>query len=134
MNGHEIVVRPFVANHLKTAEIAFASVPNARANFLAIPNFPGLYALNKSKIGIWEIYSLSARDAKFEKAELARLLKAPPEVVLLSDHALDDRPELRYSNMHPVMYGWILNNYRRIDVGPLSKLDVYVRNTAGPVQ
>jgi hypothetical protein len=134
MNGSEIVVRPFVANHLQTAEIAFASVPNARQNFLALPNFASLYALNKSKMGIWEIYSLSARDAKFEKAELARLMKAPPEVVLLSDHALDDRPELRYSNMHPLMYGWILNNYRRIDAGPLSKLDIYVRKTTGLVQ
>jgi len=134
MNGSEIYVRPFVANHLQTAEFAFASMPNARENFLAIPNFPSLYALNRSKIAIWEIYSLSARDAKFEEAELARLKKTPPEVVLLSNHALDDRPQLRYSNMHPVMYGWILDNYRRMDTGPLSKLEVYVRNTGRPGQ
>jgi hypothetical protein len=134
MNGSEIYVRPFVANHLQTAEIAFASMPKARENFLAIPNFPSLYALNKSKMAIWEIYSLSARDADFEKAELARLQKALPEVVLLSNHALDDRPQLRYSNMHPLMYCWILDNYRRIDAGPSPKLEVYFRNTTRPVQ
>jgi len=134
MNDSKIYVRSFVVNHLQTAEVAFTSTPNARENFLAIPSFPSLYALNKSKMPIWEIYSLSGRDAKFEEAELARLRQAPPDVVLLSDHGLDDRQELRYSNMHPVMYSWILKNYHRIDAGPLAKLDVYVRNSRGPVQ
>jgi len=134
VNGSELHVPPYIARDLLGSERVFSVLPGARHNFLAVPNFPAFYAINKSKMAIWEIYALSSRDAGFETAELSRLAKARPDVVMLSNHALDDRPELRYSHMHPLIYQWIIDNYQRVDLAPSSKLEIYVKHTrfAGP--
>jgi len=132
MNGSELHVHPFVVEYLQSTEHVFSVVPEARDNFLALPNFPGLHAVNKARMGVWEIYALSARDARFEQAELARLASRPPAVVMLSNHALDDRPDLRYSVMHPLMYKWIMDNYHPATLSHPSRVDVYVRNTGAP--
>jgi hypothetical protein len=112
INGSILHVFPGVVSRLSSAERVFTTVPHARDSFLALPDAPGLYAINKKRMQIWEIYPLSRRDRAFEAAELVRLQSAPPQVVLLSDHSLDQRPELRYSNMHPVLYQWITENYQ----------------------
>ena len=129
VNGSELYVPSYIARDLLGSEQVFSVLPDARRNFLAVPNFPAFYAINKSKMAIWEIYALSARDTAFETAELARLVKAQPEVVMVSDHALDHRPELRYSRMHPLIYQWILNHYQRVDLAPSADLEIYVKNT-----
>jgi hypothetical protein len=131
INGSTLHVFPGVAARLRSAERVFAAVPHARDSFLALPDAPGLYAINKKKMPIWEIYSLWRRDRAFEAPELARLQSAPPQVVLLSDHALDQRPELRYSSMHPVLYQWIVDNYQPGPALPDSSEEswkIYVRN------
>jgi hypothetical protein len=128
VNGSALHVRPYIARDLAGSEHIFSALPAARHNFLAVPNFPALYAINKSRMPIWEIYALSARDAGFESAELVRLGRAQPEVVIVSDHALDRRPELRYTRMHPLMYQWIRTKYRRVDLAPSTGLEVYVKN------
>jgi hypothetical protein len=64
---------------------------------------------------IWEIYSLLPRDKDFEFAEIRRLESALPELVLLSDHALDGNPDFRYSRMHPLTYAWLISRYRPSD-------------------
>lgn len=134
VNGSTLHVPAYIARDLLGSEQVFSALPDARRNFLAVPNFPAFYAINKSRMAIWEIYALSARDATFETAELSRLAKAQPEVVMVSNHALDGRPELRYSRMHPLMYQWILNHYQRVNLAPSSALEIYVKNTriAGP--
>ena len=128
VTGSTLYVERYIARDLRNARAALARVPGAQDNFLAVPNFPGLYAINKARIGIWEIYALSARDASFEQAELARLSQRPPKVVLVSDHALDKRPELRYSRMHPLTYRWVQENYQRANLAPAPAppLEVYV--------
>lgn len=130
INGTTLHTFPGIDANLRSAEDIFATLPHARDSFLALPNAPGLYAINKKKMQIWEIYSLWPRDRAFEARELARLQLAPPQVIFLSDHALDGRPELRYSRTHPVLYQWIVDNYQ--PVPSLSKFSdqpwkVYVR-------
>jgi hypothetical protein len=129
VNGSELYVPSYIARDLMVSEQVFSALPAARHNFLAVPNFPAFYAINKSRMAIWEIYALSARDAGFEAAELSRLAKAQPDVVILSNHALDHRPELRYSRMHPLMYQWIQSHYQRANLAPSSELEIYVKNT-----
>jgi len=126
VDGSALHVYPAIADRLRDATAALAAMPEAHDDFLALPDYPGLYAINKSRIGIWEIYALSPRDARFEQAELARLARKPPKIVLLSNHALDDRPELRYSRMHPLMYAWVQEHYRRADLSHSGELEVYV--------
>ncbi|TQK10184.1 hypothetical protein FBX97_0098 [Herbaspirillum sp. SJZ107] len=127
IDGSTLHTDPFIVDHILASRRALATVPGAQANFLAVPNLPGLYAINRSRMGIWEIYALSHRDAGFEQAELARLAKLPPKMVLLSNHALDNQPQMRYSAIHPVTYKWIVDNYEREKRAPMSDLEVYVR-------
>jgi hypothetical protein len=104
------------AMRFNAAEHAFSESPSARSSFLALPNAPGLHAMNKTDMKIWEIYALSKRPAAFEAAEIERLQTAPPEMILLSDDPLDFQDELRYSKMHPLTYQWILQHYHRAAV------------------
>jgi len=127
IGGSMLHVQPFIADYIADSDAAFASVPGARANFLALPNFPGLHAHYKAKMGIYEIYALSARSAAFEESELARLDGMPPQVVLLSNHGLDRKSDLRYSSMHPLTYRWILDHYRRVEVRRSQNLEIYVK-------
>jgi len=126
IDGSTLHVYPYIEDSLRDSATALAAVPGARQNFLALPDMPGLFAIHRSRIGIWEIYALSARSATFEQAELARLGRKPPQLVLLSNHALDDHPELTYSRMHPVMYKWVLDNYRRANLSHPGGLEVYI--------
>ncbi|MCC2970838.1 hypothetical protein [Massilia sp. IC2-476] len=118
INGSTLKVFPGEEAILQDFDRVLAAAPEARANFLAVPAAPGIYAIHQERMPIWEIYSLWARDPAFEEAELARLRARPPRLVMLSDHALDGNETLRYSQTHPLIYRWILSNYRR--VGPLS--------------
>lgn len=112
INGTDIYVPNWINARLQSAKQVFATVPGARDNFLAIPDSPGLYAIYKQKMQIWEIYSLWPRDPSFERSELSRLQVNAPKVIFLSNQALDGRPELRYSSTHPILYQWIVDNYR----------------------
>jgi len=127
VNGSTLYVFPHIKEQLRHVEDALAARPQARDNFLALPNAPALYAINELRMPIWEIYSLWPRDAAFEAAEVAKLNRAPPDLVFLSDHALDNRQELRYSNTHPILYQWILDNYKKQPAKPLEPFDIYVK-------
>lgn len=85
--------------------------------FVAVPDMPSLHAVYGMPMPIWEIYTLFKRDAEFEQAELARMKAYDPEVVIVSDVALDGRRELRYSNLRPEIVRWLEGNFNSIDVG-----------------
>jgi hypothetical protein len=79
---------------------------------------PSIHAIFRAKMPVWEIYSLFPRDRDFEIAEIKRLESSLPELVLLSDHALDGNPEFRYSRMHPLTYAWFISRYRPFNENP----------------
>jgi len=116
VNGETLRVFSIDALRFNAAQNAFAEMPAAKGNFLAVPNAPGLHAMYKSPLPIWEIYALSKRPAAFESAEISRLEKSPPELILLSDDPLDFNDAQRYSRMHPLTYQWIRQHYQRMPV------------------
>jgi hypothetical protein len=131
INGTKLYVPDWGNGRLQSAKHVFATIPDARDNFFSVPDSPGLYAIYKKKIQVWETYSLWPREPSFEKSELSRLQLNEPKVIFLSNSALDGRPELRYSSTHPVLYQWILENYRpepALQQHPNPPWEVYVRN------
>lgn len=138
ITGSKVYVAPYfnkLTKEMKDAlrsDLLNGSESSPNADFLAIPNFPTLYAMEKKKMPIWEIYALWPRKPDFEKTEIARLNIAKPGVVILSNHALDGREDMRYSLTHPLMYAWINENYQKVATEHLAKaeLDVYVRKNA----
>ena len=106
---------------------ALSQNPEGTNNFLALPDMPSLYAIYRTKMPIWEIYSLSPRDESFEIKEIKLLEASKPNIVLLSDHALDNNPDFRYSRMHPIIYSWIISHYRIVNnEGGLDYIDFQV--------
>lgn len=128
IDNTDLYVFPGVDVRLREIGNVFSALPHSSDNFLAVPDAPGLYAIHKKKMPIWETYSLWPRDAAFQQEELVRLRMATPKVVFLSDHALDNRAELRYSKTHPVLYQWIIENYEALpEPSPPRSLKIFVK-------
>jgi hypothetical protein len=131
VDGHQLWMRPSEFWPLQFSAASISDPVHGSENFLAVPNMPSLYAIYRVKMPIWEIYSLFHRSAEFEAREIERLESAAPELVIVSDHALDQRPELRYSEMRPRIVAWIAANYDElsgVDRNPGSAhLKVYSR-------
>ncbi len=118
--GSELLwMSPRNAARLEATAAILAAQPAAANNFLAQPDMPGLYAIYRTKIPLWEIYSLIPMTTDFQKFELSRLDAAHPGLILLSDHDLDGHPELRYSRTHPLIHQWIDANYQPTHLGDL---------------
>jgi hypothetical protein len=117
VDTHPLWVEPREARILQVATTILAAQPAAAESFLALPNMPSLYAMYRTRMPLWEIYSLFPRDAEFEAGEIKRLIAFKPQVVILSNHALDSRPDLRYSHIHPMIYDWIRSHYELTNLG-----------------
>lgn len=90
--------------------------------FLALPDTPGLHAIFRTKMSVWENYALFPASPEFEQSEIDRIESMLPDVIILSDHPLDGNPELRYSRTHPMTYQWMTTHYEpssAIHVGDL---------------
>ena len=105
------------AGRLEVTAAILAAQPAAANNFLAQPDMPGLYAIYRTKMPLWEIYSLIPMPEDFQKSEINRLDASHPGLILVSDHALDGRPEFRYSRMRPLIHSWINANYQLTTLG-----------------
>jgi hypothetical protein len=81
---------------------------------LAVPVWPGVYALLGVRSPVWEIYPILPRNDTFQDQEIARLQKAKPGLVLIYNIALDDRDQLLYVNTHPRIWKYINTHYHRV--------------------
>jgi len=116
VNNEELYIEPRVAaeiNLLTELEHAYAE---GNRSFLAMPFWPGAFALFNRQAPVWEIYSINPKGEAFQQQELDRLRRANPAYVLLVDLPLDGREDLRYAATHPVIYGYIRDNFRRMPI------------------
>lgn len=113
VGGEQLWVEHDLFKKMEFVKMQLSSLTSSSGKFLAIPDMPGFHAIYRVKMPIWEIYPLVPRDAKFEAREIERLESSVPEVVFFSDHAVDNNPKFRYSQMHPLTYAWILSNYHQ---------------------
>lgn len=127
VGGQQLWMSRGTSKLLQVATEAIAHHSMGSNNFLAVPNMTSLYAIYRTKMPIWEIYSLFPRDGKFEGREIERLELLLPDLVIFSDHALDGNPLFKYSRMHPLMNEWITSRYLLTDAGEkLGNSDVRV--------
>jgi hypothetical protein len=110
--GEQLWISRGLSERLQLITGELQELTSTSGKFLALPNMPSIHAIFHAKMPVWEIYSLIPRDREFEIAEIKRLESSLPELVLLSDHALDGNPEFRYSRTHPLTYAWLISKYR----------------------
>lgn len=80
----------------------------------AAPVWPGAYALLGVTAPVYYNFPVFPRNDSTQIAEIQRLRKAKPQLILINTIALDGRDELRYSNTHPLVWRYIQVHYRQI--------------------
>ena len=84
--------------------------PDGRT-FLAVPFWPGAYAVFKRKAPLWGMFPLLPRNTAFQEAEIQRIRTANPGFAVVLDNALDGRDELRFRNSYPLIDQYIRENF-----------------------
>jgi hypothetical protein len=134
IGADKLQLAPAAANHVSFFGRLVDDHAGHNRTFMTVPLFPGAYALFRRQAPTWEIYPLRPRGDAFERAEIARIAAAQPSFVAIFDHPLDGRDELRFRNTHPLVYRYILDNYRPIATqGAAPAFEVFVP-PAAPAQ
>ena len=110
ITGQQIWIDEGEFDRFQFAAKAISGLQPGKSNFLALPNMMGLYAIYRVKSPLWEIYSLPG-EAEPEIRQIASLESNPPELIILSNHALDKNPVFRYSFIRPLVFRWITSQY-----------------------
>jgi len=130
--GQESVsTRENIAKLWNSSLQALASKTDGDKSFLALPNLPSLHAAFDVKMPIWEIYSLISRSEFFETQEINAIQKSKPNIIIVSNHKLDNNAALQFSNTHPLTYQWISGNYtkdRQVNLYGLDSFEVFRLN------
>ena len=113
VRNDEVLVRESVAQVYARKIEAIESHSLSKGSFVAMPNMPGLHAIYESRFPNYDIYILSKADHTHEMMEIQRLSQLRPNLILISNYALDSNDSMRFSSLRPDMYQWINNNYRR---------------------
>jgi hypothetical protein len=101
--------------------------------FLAVPFWPGAYAVLERKAPMWDTYPLVPRNSTFQEREIQHIENAEPGFAIVEDRALDGREELRFQNTHPLIDQYIRQNFEQIEE-PLSPKGFRIYRTRNVAQ
>jgi hypothetical protein len=126
IDGERILSRSRTIRRLDLARALEKRFPSEFQRLLAVPDMTGLYAVHRMRMPVWEIYATFPRNEAAERSEIRRLELSRPQLLIVSDHALDGREALRYSRSHPLIHGWIVQHHVRIEIDGLADPELAV--------
>jgi hypothetical protein len=95
-------------------------------SFVALPFWPGAYAVFNRKSPTWETFALFPRSEAFQLHEIENIRKANPGFVLVWDYALDGNEDLRFRNTHPLLDRFFRDHFDRLpDSSPPLGYQIY---------
>lgn len=131
ISGAELTVdAATVADVAMLRKLADTYAPDGRS-FIAVPFWPGAYALLERKSPMWEIYPLFSRSETFQRDEIERIKSASPGFAFVFDLALDGDDALKFRNTHPLIYQYIQDNFQPVDQTPDPAYQIYRAGGAG---
>ena len=131
ISGDTLQIDPGTASDVALLrQLAEQFSPNGRT-FLAVPFWPGAYALLERSSPMWEIYALFPRSGDFEKKEIDRIRKSNPRFAFVVDIPLDGRQDLRFQKTHPLIYEYILRNFESMPHSGSPAYQIYKARSAG---
>jgi hypothetical protein len=94
-------------------ELVGTYAPDGRS-FVAVPFWPGAYALFNRKSPMWETFALFPSSEASQLQEIENIRKSNPGFVLVWDHALDGNEDLRFRNTHPLVDRFFRDHFDRL--------------------
>jgi hypothetical protein len=102
------------ANRLRLLKELVATYAPGGRSFVAVPFWPGAYAVFNRKSPIWEIFALFPSSEASQLQEIENISKANPGFVLVWDDALDGNEDLRFRNTHPLVDRFFRDHFDRL--------------------
>lgn len=112
ISGSNMLVRQDTASNVRLLRRLAAQYAPDGQSFIAVPFWPGAYALLERKSPMWAIYPLWPRNDDYQRKEIERIKDSDPEFVLISEHALDSRDSLKFKNTNKLIYQYLVNNFQ----------------------
>jgi hypothetical protein len=116
VGGDALTIEPAIAMMLTMLKDTSERYAPGERSFLVTPLWPGAYPAFKRKSPMWEIYALFPQSAEFERREIERIKRANPGFVLVLDLPLDGQDALRFRATHPLIEGFIRDNFDPVAV------------------
>jgi hypothetical protein len=124
--GDSLNVDPGNANSLRILNELVGTYARDGRSFVAMPFWPGAYAVFGRKSPTWEIFALFPRSEVFQLNEIENIRNANPGFALIWDYALDANEELRFRNTHPLVDRFFQDHFDRLpDAGPSLDYRIY---------
>ncbi len=114
ISGSTVFVDQGIANNIALLRVLADKYAPHGEGILAVPFWPGAYALLDRPSPIKEIYPLLPVSHSFQEEEIQQIKTSKPQCVLLLDAPLDGHDELRFRNTHPLLYQYIIENFEPV--------------------
>jgi hypothetical protein len=125
ISGAPLMVDRAVASDVALLRsLASRYAPNGEP-FIAVPFWPGAYALLERPSPIWEIYPIVPRTEQLEMKEITRIETSRPAFVIVYDMPLDNRQDLRFKNTHPLVHQYIVDHFDRVPYPEMPSYQIY---------
>ncbi len=130
--GQRMVVPAYRANVLANARTLATKLAKPTEPILFLPNLPTLYPFTGRLSPIHDIYFFFPAKPEEDHALLAEIEAAGVQWVMLHDYALDDRDELRFRNMYPIVFEHLRKNFRPVQMPSLPRDMVVLQRVVQP--
>jgi hypothetical protein len=114
--GHDVLlIDPGTAKDLDMLKDLVDTYSRGDRTFIAVPFWPGAYAVFNRKCPMWEIYPIPPRSASFQLEDIQRIKQADPGFAIINNYPLDGRDQLLFRNSHPLIEKHIRENFLPVD-------------------
>jgi hypothetical protein len=113
IDGSDFVVQRNLADLLQRVRKEFDACRAGPDHFLAMPQFPGLYAYLHADSPHWETYYLWHRSPEFQKREISQLEEHGTKLVIMNEAVtVDGRVDLRIQGTNPLLVRYIKDHFQ----------------------
>jgi hypothetical protein len=118
IGGDILRVPPSVAADVDMLEGLIQTYAPEDRSFIAVPYWPGAYALTRRKAPLYDVYPLFERSEEFQRREIERISQSRPGFALVVDFPLDGMESRRFRNTNPLIEQYIRENFERLNGFP----------------
>lgn len=130
--GDELRLEPVTAAHVDKIQQVFDDhVPSGERYVFMAPTYPALYPILDKLSPTWGIYFLWPGSLESQTRILRDLEAKNVRWMFIVEAPIDNRPELRFQNSHPLVWRYVLDHCERIPTPTLPTNHFLFRRRAG---